>query len=290
MFKKKVLWVVGGVILLVIYAAVVMSMQRCAVRSIQGKFGESGESRETKSLALRDWTESRQSVVDIPAVRKLIKKAELNLEVKNCEEVSKKIVNIVNSFSGIVIDSEIRKYPNESKRGRMVLKILPKDFDIVLRKLKELGKVDLERITAGDVTEEYVDLEARLKNFQRVKERLFKILEERAREVKDILKVERELSRLGEQIERIEGRMKYLNRQVELATITVNYYEPKAIAPEPLNIVKRFKETMRTAVEAFINVFNGVIVVIAAILPILIWAVIIILISIAIKRLFIKKS
>ena len=290
MFKKKVLWVVGGVILLVIYAAVVMSMQRCAVRSIQGKFGESRESRETKSLALRDWTESRQSVVDIPAVRKLIKKAELNLEVKNCEEVSKKIVNIVNSFSGIVIDSEIRKYPNESKRGRMVLKILPKDFDIVLRKLKELGKVDLERITAGDVTEEYVDLEARLKNFQRVKERLFKILEERAREVKDILKVERELSRLGEQIERIEGRMKYLNRQVELATITVNYYEPKAIAPEPLNIVKRFKETMRTAVEAFINVFNGVIVVIAAILPILIWAVIIILISIAIKRLFIKKS
>ncbi len=288
MFKKKVfLWVVGGVILLVICAAVVMSISMYSKRSIRGRLGES---REIKSLALRERTESRQSVVDIPAVRKLIKRAELNLEVKSCEEVSKKIVDIVSSFSGIVIDSEIQKYPNESKRGRTVLKILPKDFDIVLQKLKELGKVDLERITAEDVTEEYVDLEARLKNFQRVKERLLKILEERAREVKDILEVERELSRLGEQIERIEGRMKYLDRQVELATITVNYYEPKAIVPEPLNIVKRFKETIRTAVEAFINVFNGAIVVIAAILPILIWAVIIILITIAIKKLFIKKS
>ena len=288
MFKKKIfLWVIGGVILLVICAAVVMPIPRYARKSIQGRLEES---REIKSLALRERTESRQSVVDIPAVRKLIKRAELNLEVKSCEEVSKKIVDIVSSFSGIVIDSEIQKYPNESKRGRTVLKVLPKDFDIVLRKLKELGKVDLERITAEDVTEEYVDLEARLKNFQRVKERLLKILEERAREVKDILEVERELSRLGEQIERIEGRMKYLDRQVELATISVNYYEPKAIAPEPLNIVKRFKETIRTAVEAFINVFNGAIVVIAAILPILIWVLIIISITIIIKRLFIKKS
>lgn len=281
MFKKKIFWVIGGVILLLICAGVVISILRYGRISTQGRLQEP---RETKPLVFRDLTEPRQGVIDIPTVRKLIKKAELNLEVKNCEEVSKKIVDIVNSFSGIIIDSEIQKYPNDSKMGRTVLKVSPKDFDIVLQKLKELGKVDLERITAEDVTEEYVDLEARLKNLLRVKRRLLKILEERARSVKDILEVERELLRLGEQIERVKGRMKYLDRQVELATITVNYYEPKAMIPEPLDIIKRFKETIRRATELFINVFNGTIVVIAAILPILIWVFIIILITMIIKK------
>lgn len=302
MFKKKIfLWVIGGVILLV--ACVVVGMSTYLRRGMQGEFVKKASyepyymtsseeiQRDLEAVKSRKSTKIpvAPSSADIPIVRKLIKRAELNLEVKNCEEVSKKIVDLVNAFSGIIIDSEIQKYSNEAKRGRTVLKVLPKDFDVVIAKLKELGKVDLERITGEDVTEEYVDLEARLKNFQIVKERLHRILEERAREVKDILEVERELARLGEQIERIEGRKKYLDRQVDLATITVNYYEPKAMAPEPLNVVKRLKETIRTAIEAFINVFNGAIVVIAAILPILIWVFIIISITIIIKRLFIKK-
>lgn len=300
--KKTFLWVigvVGGVILLVV--CVVASMPLYLKRGIQGRLVERAgyEPYYTTSIkAIQKDSgavkrkEPRTTVApsspDIPIVRKLIKRAELNLEVKNCEEVSKEIVGLVNAFSGFIIDSEIQKYPNESKRGRTVLKVLPKDFDVVMVKLKELGKVDLERVTGEDVTEEYVDLEARLKNYQIVKERLYRILEERAREVKDILEVERELARLGEQIERIEGRKKYLDRQAELATITVNYYEPKAIAPEPLNVVKRLKETIRTAIEAFINVFNGAIVVIAAMLPIIIWLAIIGIVVIVIKRLFRK--
>ncbi|MBI4707823.1 MAG: DUF4349 domain-containing protein [Candidatus Omnitrophica bacterium] len=197
-------------------------------------------------------------------------------------------VDLVNNFSGIIIDSKIQKYSNQAKSGCTILKVPPKDFDTVLLKIKELGEVELERVTGEDITEEYIDLGARLKNAEVVRDRLLKILEERAREVKDILEVERELARIGETIEQIKGRMKYLDRQVDLATITVNYYEPKAMAPEPLNVVKRLKETIRTAIEAFINVFNGAIVIIAAMLPIIIWLAIIGIVVIVIKRLFRK--
>lgn len=225
----------------------------------------------------------------IPAVRKLIKRAELNLEVKNSEEAAKKIVELVNSVSGIIIDSELHKYANEAKSGRTVLKVLPKDFDAVLDSLKKLGKLDLQRVTGEDVTEEYVDLQARLNNLGVVRMRLLKILDERAREVKDILEVERELNRVGEDMERIEGRMKYLDRQADLATITVNYYEAQAIAPEGLHLWKRFKETVRKSVETFIEVFNGCIVFISALLPIVIWLFIIVFIVLVIRKIFIRR-
>jgi hypothetical protein len=218
MQRKIIPWVLGGVILLIVGIVVVSSLSMYVKRGMSGRMrltsSELGVPYEPTYIANeaqkvstpRAW--SSQKIEVIPAVRKLIRKGELSLEVKNCVEVSAKIMNLVNSFSGIIIDSQIQKYPNESKRGRAVLKVLPENFEIVFAKLKEFGKVDLEHVTAEDVTEEYVDLEARLKNCQVVRERLLRILDERAREVKDILDVERELARLGEQIERIEGRMK----------------------------------------------------------------------------------
>jgi len=293
--KKTFLWITGGIILLLIAVFIIVSMRVYVARSFHGRLRESRDfmGRQESPSMLKEirgggLTYTAENIVNIPTVRKLIKRAELNLEVKNCSETSDKIIDIVNSFSGIIIDSEIQKFQNEAKKGKTVLKVLPKDFDTVLAKLKELGKLDLERVTGEDVTEEYVDLEARLKNYQVVKERLLVILQDKARTVKDILEVERELARLGQQIETIQGRMKYLDRQVGLATITVNYYEPKAMAPEPLNIFKRFKETIRLAIEVFINVFNGTVVVIAALLPIVIWLAIIIAGIIIIRKLFKK--
>lgn len=300
--KKKIgLWIIiAGVILLLIATSLISAFFVSTKYRMAGGIGEGGLiERRLGAGSLREDYASLQiprakaarvsAVAEVPQVRKLIKRAEVNLEVKSCEETARRIVDLVNNFSGIILDSEIQKYPNEARSGRTVLKVTPHNFDVILGKLKELGKVDLIRVTGEDVTEEYVDLEARLKNYQVVKERLLIILEDKAKTVKDILEVERELARLGEQIEMIQGRMKYLDRQVELSTITVSFYEPRAIAPEPLNIFKRLKETIRKALETFINVFNGLIVVIAAILPVIIWLAIIVAIVIIIKKLFFKK-
>jgi len=297
-WKKRILWILGGVVLLIIVIAVAVSVLRPRFAYLrQGSLKETADYEGTQyarapmaAVSMEKRSAYGPGQVAIPKERKLIKKAELNLEVVNCDDAARKIAEIVSNYSGIIVDSNVEKYQNEAKKGTTVLKVEPKNFDEILAKIKSLGKLDSQRITGEDVTEEYVDLEARLKNFQMVKERLTAILQDKARTVKDILEVERELARVGEQIESIQGRMKYLDRQVELATITVNYYEAKAITPEPINILKKLKDTIRAAVEAFINVFNATIIVIFALLPIFIWLGIIIFLVSLIRKLFFRRK
>lgn len=301
-WKKNTFWIIGSLIVLVIVSTVAIAVFQ------PQQFGRGGRYKRSMDMVGAEYALSESgnmpvaaaprmmmkqvagASAELPRERKLIKKGELNLEVSSADDTAKKIIDIVNACSGIIVDSSVEKYQNEAKKGITVLKVQPKDFEDTLAKIKAIGKLDSQRITGEDVTEEYVDLEARLKNFQMVKDRLTAILQDKARTVKDILEVERELARVGEQIESIQGRMKYLDRQVDLATITVNYYEPSAIAPETLNVFKKLKETIRRAVEAFINVFNAGIIVIFALLPILIWLGIIFFLVVTIKRLFFKKK
>jgi hypothetical protein len=161
---------------------------------------------------------------------------------------------------------------------------------VVMAELRKLGEVESENVTGEDVTEQYVDLQARLNNFKVVRDRLLKILDERAREVKDILEVERELARVGGEIESIEGRMKYLDRQVDLSTVTINFHEAQVVAAQAFHFLDRFKGTIRAAVDAFVNTFNGVIVVIGFLLPLVIWAGIFWGAFLLWKAVFIKKG
>ncbi|MBM3249526.1 MAG: DUF4349 domain-containing protein [Candidatus Omnitrophica bacterium] len=298
--KKVIIWVIVAIVLVVLGLSILVAAFAPSLRmgSAARYKADADYYGEQYSLAPESAVGGAQYMAPAkamakqaqaaPSVRKLIRRAELDLEVKYCDETAKKITDLVNSYSGIIIDAQIQKAPNEAKRGQTILKVLPKDFDTVLLKLKELGKVNSERVTAEDVTEEYVDLEARLKNAKAVKDRLMAILQDKARTVKDILEVERELYRVGEEIERIEGRMKFLDRQVDLATITVNYYEPKAIAPEPLNVFERFKKTVRLSIEVFINVFNAAIVVIFALIPVFLWLGIIVAVVVLVRKFFRK--
>jgi len=299
-WKKNTFWIIGSLIVLVIVSTVAIAVLQPQQFGRGGKYNRSvmmeadsfssGEAMSVNAAPRMMMKQVAGASAELPRERKLIKKGELNLEVSSADDTAKKIIDIVNACSGIIVDSSVEKYQNVAKKGTTILKVQPKDFEDTLAKIKAIGKLDSQRITGEDVTEEYVDLEARLKNFQMVKDRLTAILQDKARTVKDILEVERELARVGEQIESIQGRMKYLDRQVDLATITVNYYEPSAITPETLNVFKKLKETIRRAVEAFINVFNAGIIVIFALLPILIWLGIIVFLVVTVKKLFFRKK
>ena len=72
-------------------------------------------------------------------------------------------------------------------------------------------------------------------------------------------------------MERLEGRMKFLDQQVALATVTVNFYETRLLAPGAFNVVNRFKQALRDAANVFIHVFNSVIVFLAGLAPIGLW-------------------
>lgn len=221
--------------------------------------------------------------------RKIIKRAEVDLEVKNCDETAQVIAGIAKEFSGIVVDSEISKSESGVRSGYMVIKVPPSDFNVVLLRIKSLGRADREKTESEDVTEEYVDLDVRLKNAEVIRDRLTKILEDKAHKIEDILNIERELNRVRGTIEHIKTRIQVLSRKVELAVITVHYREPRNVVPGQPKVTRGFKETLRIAIDTFLSVTTGLILVTAMMLPILVWAGLILLIIVLMRMVFIRK-
>ncbi|MCX9026525.1 MAG: DUF4349 domain-containing protein [Candidatus Methanoperedens sp.] len=210
--------------------------------------------------------------------RKVISTASLTLEVKNVEKASDDILKIVEASQGFISDSSTYD-SGGSKNGRMTIKVPQKNFYSAIAQIEVLGTEKSREISGQDVTEEWIDVGARLDNLKKQEARFQEILKN-ASTVKDVLDVERELERVRGEIESLTGRMNYLNQSVEMATITVNVNEPAPIAGEGWGIT----DALREAAAGFIGSINGLIVFIGYILPIVIFIAIIVLLARWVKR------
>ena len=160
--------------------------------------------------------------------RKIVRTGQITLEVEDIAANMGKIADLATQLSGYVVSSH--KYEGErSTSGSITIRVPSDRFDEAFDKLRDLGiSVPYENTQARDVTEEYVDLEARLRNLEATEAQYLALLE-KAEEVEDMLKVQRELSNVREAIERIEGQMKYLERTSEMALIEVSLEETKSL-------------------------------------------------------------
>jgi hypothetical protein len=126
------------------------------------------------------------------------------------------------------ICTDVGGYMDGMNQGSITMRVPAAKFFSVLEEIRKLGQILSKSINAQDVTDEYVDLQLRLKNAEATRDRLLAILE-KAQTVKDTLEVERELSRVREEIERIKGRLTVLDRQTAFSTITVNFMPPAPV-------------------------------------------------------------
>lgn len=289
MKNKKFIWITAPIVAVLLFVFLIQAFVyekrgvrgrfKSATDDIGNNFAATNGGQYEPYYLTTNYSVAREDVVRaeskapetlVPQQRKLIQKAELSLEVKSSQETLQRINDLVSQASGILISSHVQKY-GQVETGQAIIKIQPKQLGAAMLVLKKLGRVDLERSTGEDVTEEYVDLSIRLSNSKHVRERLLKILEASAGSVKDILEVERELARIGEGIERLEGRMKFIDTQAAMATITINFYERQPVSVDAIDIVKKFKDTLRKAFVICLDTFNAGIMVIAALLPITLW-------------------
>jgi len=154
------------------------------------------------------------------AERKVTKNGELEILVTDAEISAKKIADKTLQLGGIIQNTNIREVEEGVKSGTIIVKVPADKFTEAFAAFKNYGiKVERESTNAQDVTERYIDLEAQLKNLRAEEERYLEVMN-RAFTVEDILKVSQYLSRVRGQIERLEGQLKYLNRQVDMSTIT----------------------------------------------------------------------
>jgi predicted nuclease with TOPRIM domain len=120
----------------------------------------------------------------------------------------------------------------EAKTGYITIRVSQKNFYLAIERIERLGEVKNNNIKSEDVTEQYIDLKARLENAQREEKILLDFLN-KAMNVKDMLEIEKELSRIREQIEYYTGQLKYLESRIDYSTITIELSEPRPPAPLP---------------------------------------------------------
>ena len=163
--------------------------------------------------------------------RMIVRTGEMSLVVADVASAIDQITGLTEGFGGYVVSSQ-RWGEREGLRGIITIRVPAEDFGTVMEALRSLAvEVVHEETSSKDVTEEYIDLSAKLHNLEATEEQLLKLME-KAEKVEDILSVQRELSRTRGEIEQTKGRMQYLERtsatslirvQVEQAELNVSF-------------------------------------------------------------------
>ncbi len=176
----------------------------------------------------------------VPKELKIIKTANARYKVENVKDATKIVKDIATDYGGYISDLRFENTLYE-KQNRFTIKIPQAHFDAVIDSIKSVAFfVEFENISTKDVTEEYVDIEARLKTKLEVKTRFEDILRRNAKTVEDILATEDKLRLLQEEIESAQGRLKYLSGKVAYSTIQVDLFETVEYKEEPTSYEKSF--------------------------------------------------
>ncbi len=134
---------------------------------------------------------------------------------------------------GYVANATVTAGRDQHRTAMLEVKVPAARFDDLVAGLRPLGRVESVNVTAEDVGEEFVDVTARITNARRLEERLIDLLATRTGKLQDVLNVERELARVREEIERHEGRLRFLKTRAALSTLSVSIHEPLPITGNP---------------------------------------------------------
>ena len=185
----------------------------------------------------------------------LIKSAEISLQVKSLEESTKAISDLVKQQQGDIL--ELQDFRNGSsgiaQSVSLKLRIPQERLDAVLDTIAQLGIVKERSLKAEDVSNQLVDLQARLKNLRQTEVQLQEILKQTG-SVGDVLKVTQELSRIREAIEQIDAQLTNLKNQVAYSTIQVNLSSAIATIPPQSDLSTQIQNTWNSATNSLVGV------------------------------------
>ena len=186
----------------------------------------------------------------------VIRTGDVSVEVDSVELAMERLRQLASALGGYVGNVSTHTGEHEVRSATLELKVPAARFDDAMSGMAPLGKVERSTAMAQDVGEEFVDLTARVANARRLEARLVALLAQRTGKLEDVLAVERELARVREEIERYEGRLRYLASRVATSTIVATVHEKMPIvAGQPGTNV---------FVNAFVNMWRNFIRVIAA--------------------------
>ena len=196
-------------------------------KTVSEPMGKAGVGGDGKEYDNRKTEEGKNNAVPQYTEKKLIKNGEVAFQVNNLAATKQKIETALKSSGGYISKENSYDYSN-NPTDELIVRVPSKDFDKFFAEvLNGVEKIDYKKIDIEDVTEQFVDIEARLKSKRQLETKYAELLT-KASSMEDILKIQKEMESIREEIESAEGRLKYLSNQVGYSTLKITYYQNKA--------------------------------------------------------------
>ena len=229
--------------------------------------------------------ESENKKLAIPKERKIIWNANLDFQVTDVDKSTDKISEMVTVKGGFVSGMDVTHQHNEISNN-IIIRIGNDQFHSLIKSLKgESIFTKKIEIKSDDVTEDFVDIQSRLKTKKEVRKRYIDILRNKTGDIKDVLAAEDAIRVITEEIEAQEGRLRYLTDKVDFSTITIRIYQEVDYKTEPVVYAKPFSEKMT---DGFANGWSAITAIFLALITI--WPLTLLLVLFLIwKRKWIRR-
>ncbi len=200
--------------------------------------------------------------------RKIIYTADVELVVEEFNSIPSKVETLVEEFEGYVAGSTVTGAPGRPRSGQWTIRVPVRRYGKFLTAVQKLGEVHRVSSDSKDVSEEYYDLEARIGNKEKQETRLLELLADATGKLEEVLSVERELARVREEIERMEGRVRVLNDLTSLTTVELTINEIKDYVPEEApTYATRVRRAFEGSVDLLVSAAVELSIVVIAMLP-----------------------
>jgi Domain of unknown function (DUF4349) len=198
---------------------------------------------------------SQDISIQVTQERLIIRTANMSLIVADTEEAMATISRMAEENGGWVVNSSVFQYNETAKTGNITIRVPSSGFNSAIEALRGLAiEVRSESTSGQDVTEEFVDLSARLGNLEATADRVRSFLDE-TQNVEEALAVNQELSRLESEIEAMKGRLQYLSQSASFSTITVDL-TPDIIS-QPIDTSWKPVQIFRNAIESLVDALQS---------------------------------
>ena len=185
------------------------------------------------------------------AASMVIRTGVASVQVDSLEPAVALVRGLATRIGGYIANTTMQTGPGELRSASLEVKIPAARFEEALTALTPIGTLESVNVNAEDVGEEFTDVTARMANARRLESRLIDLLAARTGKLKDVLDVEQALARVREEIERYEGRLRYLRAHADLSTLTINVHEPVPVVGRAGSSVlgEAFKQAWRNFVD-----------------------------------------
>jgi hypothetical protein len=205
-----------------------------------------------------------------PMPRKIIYNAKATLVVETFDGVEKKLEQAIEAHKGTyVAKSDVTGSPGSRRSGTWTIRIPSEQLDAFMNEVAEIGELQQRTLESDDITDRFYDLENRIKNLKVREEGLRKLLlEKSSSKLEDLLAVDRELSRVREEIEVSQGQLKRWSQLTEFATLVLSVRERKDyVPPTSPSFGKNISRTFGGSLDALTNFLQGIVLVLVALVP-----------------------